>query len=173
MPRQRSTIGPSRNRSQPQRMPPHIPFAVRLGAGTAGLILLAALVIVLVPLTPLTHGIAGATGWLLFVLCAGAMLMWAGGGRSRFARTEQARSMELGSVAWLVVFAVALVGSMFFVYDDCGSVAIFQASFECDDDLGEGTHFVLGITLVALPSAFRAWIIERWWSRNAGWPPFR
>ena len=66
---------------------------------------------------------------------------------------------------WLGMFFGGLALSAFFVWLDCRSIAVFQADFRCHGTPNFSIIFTIAaiaLTLVALPSALRAWIIARY-----------
>ncbi len=68
-------------------------------------------------------------------------------------------------VEWLGVFAGSLVVTLAFLLIDCGgSLPIFHPKFVCDGHPGLSAIFTIGaifMTVIAVPSAIRAWILEK------------
>ena len=66
---------------------------------------------------------------------------------------------------WLVVFAGGLGLTLVFLLIDCGGcLPIFHPKFVCAGHLGFSVIFTVGViclTSIALPSAIRAWILEK------------
>jgi len=67
---------------------------------------------------------------------------------------------------WLGTFAGSLVFTLLFLLMDCGGrLPIFHPDFVCNGHPGISVVFTLGAiltTVVALPSAVRAWVLEKY-----------
>lgn len=67
---------------------------------------------------------------------------------------------------WLGTFAGGLVFSLLFLLMDCGGrLPIFHPEFVCDGHPGISVAFTVGAiltTVVALPSAVRAWVLKKY-----------
>lgn len=93
------------------------------------------------------------------IASAAAAAAWAD--RSKY---HSAGSLSCGG--WAMMFPIGAVVSMAFLWIDCGGrLPVFRPEFVCDGSPGISVVFTIAalcLTAISLPSALRAWILQKY-----------
>lgn len=137
-------------------------YKSQIVGGIAGLASLATIVVWIVQLTPFAPETWDGMLWWIGGYSAYAVLTWMG---ILDSKKEHVGVRDASALGWVIIFFVTLLFSGFFLWIDCGyTLPVFTPAIVCQGHPGFSVIFTVvsvSLCVIALPSAVRAFVIER------------